>query len=106
MMRPALLLFLVLAPVLGACSSSPSDEGASASRRDGTQAGAEVARIEMQYMTAGDLAAVLEHSFRRGLWVRVENRLNAVLVSGDADTVQAALEIAAKLDVPPTEPGE
>lgn len=60
-------------------------------------------------MTAGDLAAVLEHSFRRGLWVRVENRLNAVLVSGDADTVQAALEIAAKLDVAPdapVEPGE
>lgn len=65
-----------------------------------------MARIEMQHMAAGDLAAVLEHSFRRGLWVRVENRLNSVLVSGDAELVQAALKIAAKLDVPPADPGE
>jgi hypothetical protein len=73
-MRPALLLLLLLAPFLGACGSSPSADGETGGGRRGAADAEHVARIQVQYMTAGDLAAVLEHSFRRGLWVRVENR--------------------------------
>ena len=90
--------------ILAACSSSPSSGETSSDRR--TDPDAQVHRIELKYMTAGDLAAVLENRFRRELWVRVENRRNAVLISGSADVVTQAMDIAAALDAPPAEPAE
>lgn len=104
-MRPTLFL-LLLAPLVAACSQTPSEEGSSPAgaerERSSAPEDAEVVRrIQLQYMTAGDLDAVLEHMFRRGLWVRVENRFNAVLVAGDADLVAEAEAVARRLDVPP-----
>ena len=99
-MSYALPLLLVLAPLLGACASSTAADEDPAGGRRAAESG-QVQRIELQYMTAGDLAAVLENRFRRELWVRVENRRNAVLVSGTESAVATAMEIAAALDVAP-----
>lgn len=104
-MRPALFLFL-FAPLAVGCSQTPSAEGPgqSATNRERAAApedAAVVRRIQLHHMSAGDFDAVLEHRFRRGLWVRVENRYNAVLVAGDADLVAEAEQLAAVLDVPP-----